>query len=293
VKCRGMCSRELGYKSWRRDPRAMPPITTTFITYTIYGGSTRTLLDLRGPLVLLLLRARMGRLGHYCPACSSAPCRTPHAAACSVDVHPPLHASTSTTKRRLGPEWRPFLENAVERVPITLESASAPSSAVPYSFTPDLTPGVGGGTGQPELLVAAGMNSVGAALGHSVSAGWLLALGSSPGSPTSRHRLGRLPLPRPTSSSRRTGRGCTTEILGPCTPPHTRAAAAPSSPGSSPRCTTGSWARRTPARRSLRLGGRRLFRRTWRDAPWPIRPGAMPLVRAWASEHRAVREGSG
>ena len=55
----------------------------------------------------------------------------------------------------------PYLERAMQRVPITLETGIRTFFCGPESFTPDLAPIVGEAPGLDNYFVAAGMNSVG------------------------------------------------------------------------------------------------------------------------------------
>ena len=62
------------------------------------------------------------------------------------------------------PDWDrmgPYVERAMERVPITLEAGIRTFFCGPESFTPDLAPIVGEAPGLDNYFVAAGMNSVG------------------------------------------------------------------------------------------------------------------------------------
>ena len=64
----------------------------------------------------------------------------------------------------LPPDWdrmAPFLEQAMDRVPITHEVGIRTFFCGPESFTPDLAPAVGEAPGIRGYFVAAGMNSVG------------------------------------------------------------------------------------------------------------------------------------
>ncbi len=64
----------------------------------------------------------------------------------------------------LPPDWErmsPFLEKAMERVPVTLDAGVRTFFCGPESFTPDLSPIVGEAPGMRGYFVAAGMNSVG------------------------------------------------------------------------------------------------------------------------------------
>ena len=71
----------------------------------------------------------------------------------------------------------PFLERAMSRVPVTLESGIRKFFCGPESFTPDLNPIVGEAPELRNYWVAAGLNSVGIITGGGlgrVLAHWLL-----------------------------------------------------------------------------------------------------------------------
>lgn len=80
----------------------------------------------------------------------------------------------------LPPDWdrlTPFLEKAMERVPITLEAGIRKFFCGPESFTPDLAPVIGEAPELRNYFVAAGLNSVGIITGGGygrVLAHWIL-----------------------------------------------------------------------------------------------------------------------
>jgi 4-methylaminobutanoate oxidase (formaldehyde-forming) len=80
----------------------------------------------------------------------------------------------------LPPDWdrlTPFLEKAMERVPITMESGIRKFFCGPESFTPDLAPVVGEAPELRNYFVCAGLNSVGIITGGGygrVLAHWIL-----------------------------------------------------------------------------------------------------------------------
>jgi 4-methylaminobutanoate oxidase (formaldehyde-forming) len=80
----------------------------------------------------------------------------------------------------LPPDWdrlTPFLENAMARVPITLEAGIRKFFCGPESFTPDLAPVIGEAPELRNYFVAAGLNSVGIITGGGygrVVAHWIL-----------------------------------------------------------------------------------------------------------------------
>jgi 4-methylaminobutanoate oxidase (formaldehyde-forming) len=80
----------------------------------------------------------------------------------------------------LPPDWdrlTPFLEKAMERVPVTMESGIRKFFCGPESFTPDLAPVIGEAPELRNYFVAAGLNSVGIITGGGwgrVVAHWIL-----------------------------------------------------------------------------------------------------------------------
>ena len=80
----------------------------------------------------------------------------------------------------LPPDWdrlMPFLEKAMERVPISLEAGIRKFFCGPESFTPDLAPVVGEAPELRNYFVAAGLNSVGIITGGGIGrvvAHWML-----------------------------------------------------------------------------------------------------------------------
>ena len=79
----------------------------------------------------------------------------------------PRDASFTT----LPPDWErmaPFLQTAMERVPVTLEAGVRTFFCGPESFTPDLSPVVGESPEVPGYFVAAGLNSIGSLTGGGI-----------------------------------------------------------------------------------------------------------------------------
>jgi glycine cleavage system aminomethyltransferase T/glycine/D-amino acid oxidase-like deaminating enzyme len=214
----------------------------------------------------------------------------PSAAAWAVDGIP---ATTSFTT--LKPDWdrmAPFLQTAMERVPITLDAGVRTFFCGPESFTPDLLPAVGEVPGIRGYFVAAGMNSVGI-----LSAGGLgrvLATWITEGLPdvdvtgfdVARFRADQLePAYR---------RDRTTEILGTVYAAHT--------PGKQLR--TARNALLSPVHhRLVEQGGYLREVSGWEGADWfagygetpRAEPtwGVAPWFAEWRREHRIVREGVG
>ena len=214
----------------------------------------------------------------------------PHAAAWSVDGIP-RSASFTTLK----PDWDrmgPFLEKAMERVPVTLEVGVRTFFCGPESFTPDLTPAVGEAPGIRDYFVAAGMNSVGVlsagGLGR-VLAHWIID-----GLPdVDVTGVGRRPVPRRPARAGVPPRAHHRDPRHGVRRPHPGQAAAHDA-------RPAAVARARPAGEQ-----RRLLREVsgWEGADWFAGPGETavaeptwgraPWFEQWEAEHRAVREGVG
>ena len=148
----------------------------------------------------------------------------------------------------LPPDWdrmAPYLEKAMERIPVSLEVGVQTFFCGPESFTPDLAPIVGEAPELRNYFVAAGLNSIGILTGGGIGPGG----GPVDRRRTARHRRHRhqhrpaAPVPeqpastgRPARSSRSAWSTSPTTRAGPCAPPAAR---------SSRRCTTG-WSRSAP-----------------------------------------------
>ena len=195
----------------------------------------------------------------------------------------------------LPPDWdrmAPFLETAMDRVPITHEVGIRTFFCGPESFTPDLAPAVGEAPGISGYFVAAGMNSVGVlsagGLGR-VLAEWIVS--GRPdvdvtGFDVARFRPDQL---APAYRAKRT-----TEILGTVYAAHT--------PGKQLR--TARDAILSPVHQRLAEQGGYLREVSgWEGADWFAGYGVVPHAEptwghapwfeAWSQEHRAVREGVG
>ena len=214
----------------------------------------------------------------------------PQAAAWAVDGIP-RDASFTT----LPPDWErmaPFLQTAMERVPVTLEAGVRTFFCGPESFTPDLAPAVGEAPGLAGCFVAAGMNSVGilsaGGLGR-VLAEWILT--GDPGVDVTGFDVARF---RPDQLDADYRRARTTEILGTVYAAHT--------PGT--QLHTMRDRLRSPVHdRLVAAGG--LLREVsgWEGADWYAGPGRTaaaepawgpaPWFETWAAEHRTIREGCG
>jgi 4-methylaminobutanoate oxidase (formaldehyde-forming) len=214
----------------------------------------------------------------------------PRAAAWSVDGIPP-----SFSFGTLPPDWErmgPFLEKAMARVPITLETGIRTFFCGPESFTPDLQPAFGEAPGIHGYFVAAGMNSVGilssGGLGR-VMAEWIAT--GRPGADVSAISVDRFHDYQLTPAYRSAR---TAEILGTVYAAHT--------PGT--QLTRVRGIRRSPVHDRLAAQGA-FFRDVsgWEGADWYAGAGEVPSAEPtwgrapwfdrWAAEHRAVREGVG
>ena len=196
----------------------------------------------------------------------------------------------------LPPDWDrmgPYVERAMERVPISLEVGVKTFFCGPESFTPDLAPVVGE---SPELhgyFVAAGMNSIGILTAGGIGlavATWIVD--GLPDVDVTGFHIDRLH-PYQTSPDYRASR--TVESLGMVYQTHF--------PGRS--MTTARGIKRSPLHNQLAAQGA-YFRDVsgWEGADWYAGPGVEPTVGElswgrqdwfgqWEREHRAVREGVG
>ncbi len=210
----------------------------------------------------------------------------PYAAAWQLDGIP-----ASSSFRTLPPDWErmgPFLERAMDRVPVTKEVGVRTFFCGPESFTPDLAPVVGESATVAGYFVCAGMNSVGVlsagGLGR-MMAHWIVTgqpdmdvTGFDAGR-TQAHQLGR---------AHRAAR--TSEILG------TVYAAHP--PNTQLRTARG--VRRSPLHDRLSARGARFVDVSGWESPavfsaHPLTPswGREPWWEDWRLEHEAVRNGVG
>ncbi|CCH77075.1 FAD dependent oxidoreductase [Nostocoides japonicum T1-X7] len=214
----------------------------------------------------------------------------PRAAPWSLDGIP-----ATSSFRTLPPDWdrmAPYLDKAMDRVPVTHDVGIRTFFCGPESFTPDLQPIVGESPGVAGCFVVAGLNSVGI-----LSAGGLgriVAHWVSTGSPDVDVTGFAATRTRPEQAGRAFRAARTTEILG------TVYAAHP--PGVE--LTSARGVRRSPLHTALSLQGAR-FRDVsgWESPDWYAGPGATPSLtpswgRApwfahWEAEHRAVREAVG
>jgi heterotetrameric sarcosine oxidase gamma subunit len=214
----------------------------------------------------------------------------PTAAAWRVDGIPPDFSFGT-----LPPDWdrmAPFLETAMNRVPITLEAGVRIFFCGPESFTPDLAPAVGEAPGIRNYFVAAGMNSVGilsaGGLGR-VMAHWITT--GRPDVDVTGFNVDRF-RPDQADDSYRAAR--ITEILGTVYAAHT--------PGKQLRTARNRLL--SPVHdRLVAAGGFQREVSGWEGFDWFAGPGAepgaeptwgrAPWFEQWESEHRAVREGVG
>ena len=194
------------------------------------------------------------------------------------------------------PDWDrmgPYVERAMERVPITLEAGIRTFFCGPESFTPDLAPIVGEAPGLDGYFVAAGMNSVGILTGGGMGrivAQWLVD--GRPDVDVTGFNVDRM---QDYQLNPRYRAERTVETLGMVYQTHF--------PGRSMETARG--VKRSPVHDRL-VEQRAYFRDVsgWEGADWYAPPGVEPRVDEltwgrqnwfpyWAEEHRAVREGVG
>ena len=194
------------------------------------------------------------------------------------------------------PDWDrmgPYLERAMQRVPISLEAGIRKFFCGPESFTPDLQPFIGEAPGIRNYFVAAGMNSVGILTGGGVGrvvAHWII--NGKPDVDVTGFNINRA-LPHQRNPQYRAER--TVETLGLVYQTHY--------PGRT--VTTARGVKRSPIHHLLKERGA-YFRDVsgWEGADWYAPPGEIPETgeltwgrphwfESWANEHRAIREGVG
>ena len=194
------------------------------------------------------------------------------------------------------PDWDrmgPYVERAMERVPITLEAGIRTFFCGPESFTPDLAPIVGEAPGLDGYFVAAGMNSVGILTGGGMGrivAQWIVD--GRPDVDVTGFDIDRM---QDYQLNPRYRAERTVETLGMVYQTHF--------PGRSMETARG--VKRSPVHDRL-VEQRAYFRDVsgWEGADWYAPPGVEPRVEEltwgrqnwfpyWADEHRAVREGVG
>ena len=197
---------------------------------------------------------------------------------------------------QISPDWdrmSPYLERAMQRVPVSMESGIRTFFCGPESFTPDLAPIVGEAPNIDNYFVAAGMNSVGILTGGGM--GRIVAQWIVDGEPDvdvtgfNVDRMQRFQL-NPRYRAERT-----VETLGMVYQTHF--------PGRSMRTARG--VKRSPLHDRLAAKGA-YFRDVsgWEGADWYDPSGTAPADIAlswgrqswfpyWAEEHRAIREGVG
>jgi len=194
------------------------------------------------------------------------------------------------------PDWDrmgPYLERAMQRVPITLESGIRTFFCGPESFTPDLAPIVGEAPELDHYFVAAGMNSVGILTGGGMGrivAQWIVD--GRPDVDVTGFNIDRM---QEYQLNPRYRAERTVETLGMVYQTHF--------PGRS--MTTARGVKRSAIHDRL-VQQRAYFRDVsgWEGADWFAPEGIDPRVDAlswgrqnwfpyWADEHRAVREGVG
>jgi glycine cleavage system aminomethyltransferase T/glycine/D-amino acid oxidase-like deaminating enzyme len=192
------------------------------------------------------------------------------------------------------PDWDrmgPYVEKAMSRVPISLETGVKKFFCGPESFTPDLQPIVGESPELKNYFVAAGLNSIGILTGGGlgrVMANWILT--GKPGVDITGFNIDRLHTYQSNPEYRRTR---TVESLGMVYQCHypTRS------------MTTARGAKRSAWHERLAARGA-YFRDVsgWESPDWYGEPGTTPdpgplsfgkqrWFPNWAAEHKATREG--
>ncbi|MBK9738308.1 MAG: GcvT family protein [Actinobacteria bacterium] len=194
------------------------------------------------------------------------------------------------------PDWDrmgPYVQRAMERVPISMETGIRKFFCGPESFTPDLAPVVGEAPDLRNYFVAAGMNSVG--IIHGGGLGRLMATWIVDGQPDMDITGFNIDRFQPYQLNPRYRAERTVETLGMVYETHF--------PGRSMHTARG--IKRSPIHDRLAAQGA-YFRDVsgWEGADWFAGPGVEPRVDeltwgrqswfdTWAAEHRAVRDGVG
>jgi 4-methylaminobutanoate oxidase (formaldehyde-forming) len=194
------------------------------------------------------------------------------------------------------PDWDrmgPYLERAMERVPVSMDVGIRKFFCGPESFTPDLAPVVGEAPNLRNYFVAAGMNSVG--IIHGGGLGRLMATWIVDGRPDMDVTGFNIDRFQPYQLNPRYRAERTVETLGMVYQAHF--------PGRSMQTARG--VKRSPIHERLVEQGA-YFRDVsgWEGADWFAGRGVQPTVDElswgrqswfpqWESEHRAVREGVG
>jgi 4-methylaminobutanoate oxidase (formaldehyde-forming) len=194
----------------------------------------------------------------------------------------------------LPPDWdrmAPYLQRAMERIPVSLDAGVRTFFCGPESFTPDLAPIVGEAPELRNYFVAAGLNSIGILTGGGIGravAQWIVD--GRPDFDVTGIHIDRL---QPYQSNPEYRATRTVESLGLVYECHY--------PGRSMRTARG--AKLSPLHERL-VEERAYFRDVsgWEGADWYAPPGVEPAVDRltwgrpnwfgyWAEEHRAAREG--
>ncbi len=192
------------------------------------------------------------------------------------------------------PDWDrmgPYIEKAMSRVPITLETGVRKLFCGPESFTPDLKPCLGESPELKNFFVAAGLNSIGILTGGGVGramAHWML--NGQPDVDMTAFHVDRLHRYQTNPEYRRTR---TVESLGMVYQTHY--------PNRS--MTTARGAKRSPVHAQLEAAGA-YFKDVsgWEGADWysldgkapdpgPLTFGRPAFWQSWQREHQACREG--
>ena len=193
------------------------------------------------------------------------------------------------------PDWErmgPYLETAMRRVPVSMETGIRTLFCGPESFTPDLSPIVGEAPEIRNYFVAAGLNSIGILTGGGLGrllATWIVE--GRPDADVTGMNVDRFHPYQATAEYRRTR---TVESLGMVYRCHYPTRSMETARGT-----------RTSPLHDLLAARGAYFRDVsgWEGADWYAPPGVEPRVAAlswgrqnwfpyWEAEHRAVREGA-
>jgi 4-methylaminobutanoate oxidase (formaldehyde-forming) len=194
----------------------------------------------------------------------------------------------------LPPDWArmtPYLETAMQRVPVSLTTGMRKFFCGPESFTPDLAPVIGEAPELRNYFVAAGMNSIGILTGGGIGrvlAHWIV--NGRPDVDVTGFNIDRLHPYQATAEYRRTRTAESLGMVYQCHYPHRS-------------MQTARGAKRSPLHDRLAARGA-YFRDVsgWEGADWYAPPGVEPKVDRlswgrqnwfpwWEAEHVAAREG--
>jgi glycine cleavage system aminomethyltransferase T/glycine/D-amino acid oxidase-like deaminating enzyme len=274
VNCAGIWARQLGAQSGVNIP--LQAAEHYYLITERIAGMTATLPVLEDPGSYGYFREEVGGLmiGMFEPICAPW-----NVAGIPRDF----------SFGEISPDWErmaPYLEKAMNRVPVSLTAGVKKFFCGPESFTPDLRPIVGESPEIRNYFVAAGLNSIGILTGGGlgrVMAHWILT--GLPDVDVTAMNIDRLQTYQSNPEYRRTR---TVESLGMVYQCHypTRS------------MTTARGAKLSPIHAQLVAAGA-FFKDVsgWEGADWyspdatPPNPGPLSWFEHWAAEHRACREG--